>query len=70
LPKDVWFKLGADICEFKGRNYLVVVDYLSKFPELVLLKNKPSDNVINALKSIFSRHGILSEMTCPLNHMN
>lgn len=38
---------------------MLVVDYFSKFPELVSLKKASTDKyVINALKSIFSRFGI------------
>ena len=30
-------KLGADICEYKNQQYLVIVDYYSRFIELVHL---------------------------------
>ena len=38
--------------------YLIAVDYYSKFPEVTSLENTKSQGVINAMKSIFSRHGI------------
>lgn len=54
-----WYKVGSDIFEFKKRQYLLVVDYFSKFIEVELLSNGySSSQVITRLKSIFSRHGI------------
>ena len=62
LPHDVpelpWNQVAMDIMEFRQNSYLVVVDCYSHFPELRLLKNKTADDVILALKSIFSVHGI------------
>ena len=42
----------------KGKDYLVVVDYFSKYPELSPLKDKTASTIIMKLKSIFARHGI------------
>ena len=41
-------------------HYLVVVDYFSNFPKVMELKQTTSQAVINAVKSIFSRHGVPS----------
>jgi hypothetical protein len=62
LPHDVpdlpWNKVAMDIMEYKSNSYLVVVDCYSHFPELRLIRKKTADDVILALKSIFSVHGI------------
>ncbi|XP_039300258.1 uncharacterized protein K02A2.6-like [Nilaparvata lugens] len=58
IPDFPFQKLGTDIMEFKGRAYLVVADYLTKWLEIVPLKGKQSSDVINALKNIFSVFGI------------
>jgi hypothetical protein len=62
LPHDVpdrpWQKLGADIFTLFGKDYLLVVDYFSKFPEVCLLSGKSASAVIVQFKSVFSRHGI------------
>ena len=47
-----------DLFSFKGRDYLLVVDYFSKYPEVCLLNDTHSGSVIMKLKSIFSRFGI------------
>lgn len=59
IPERPWQKVGMDIFELNGFKYLILIDYYSKFVEIALLKNDTtSSNVINHLKSIFSRHGI------------
>ena len=62
VPERPWQKLGTDLCEIQGKNYLVVVDYYSKFIETALLSNKTAGTVIKHLKSIFARHGIPEEL--------
>ena len=58
LPDRPWQKLGADLFYYRGKNYLLVVDYYSRYPEVAELSSTTSRNVISALKSMFSRHGI------------
>uniref|UniRef100_T1IU81 Integrase catalytic domain-containing protein n=1 Tax=Strigamia maritima TaxID=126957 RepID=T1IU81_STRMM len=58
IPDGRWLKVGADIAELGTDIYLVVVDYLSKFPEVVSIAQKTASAVIKALKSIFACTGI------------
>ena len=58
VPKRPWSKLGTDLFAFGGHDYIVVVDYFSKFPEVSLLRDKTAEGIIVALKSIFARHGV------------
>ena len=58
LPTYPWQKVGADLFELKGANYLLVVDYYSRYPELVKLTSTTSPSIVKALKGIFARHGI------------
>ena len=53
-----WHKVGMDLFHLKGKDYLVVIDYYSNFPEMALLANTSSSCVITHVKSIFSRQGI------------
>ena len=53
-----WSKVAMDILDFRTKTYLVVVDCYSHFPELRQLSHKAGSDVILALKSIFSVHGI------------
>ena len=47
-----------DLFSFKGRDYLLVVDYFSNYPEVCILNDTHSSSVIMKLKSIFSCFGI------------
>lgn len=46
----------------KGKLYLVVVDYYSKFIETSLMRAKTEGTIVMHMKSIFARHGIPEEL--------
>ena len=48
--------------EFKGKHYLLCVDYCSKYPQIALLPSLSSASTISAFKSMFARHGIPMEV--------
>ena len=58
LPEYPWQKVGTDLFHFRGATYLLVVDYFSRYPEIVHLSNTTSSSIVNVLKTIFSRQGI------------
>ena len=58
LPSHPWEKVAADLFQLKGKPYLVVVDYYSKYVEVQSLSLTTSAAVVTSLKAIFSRHGI------------
>lgn len=58
LPSRPWEKVGTNLFQFRGSEFLLCVDYFSKFPEITKLRNTTSGSVIVALKSVFARHGI------------
>ena len=60
IPKLPFKKIAADILEYGGENYLVIMDYYSKWLEVKQMKGKTSNNVIATLKPIFACHGIPS----------
>lgn len=57
IPKLRFNKIAADIVEHGGKNYLVVIDHFSHWLELILLKDKTSESVINGFQDIFIRFG-------------
>ncbi|XP_048586615.1 uncharacterized protein K02A2.6-like [Nematostella vectensis] len=61
-PERPWQKVGSDLMELKGKDYLVVVDYYSKFIEVCLLRDKTAATAKSHMKSIFARHGIPEEL--------
>ena len=52
-----WQIVESDVLEYKNQNYLVVIDYYSKYIEALKLNNKTSNDFIRCLNEIFSRHG-------------
>ena len=54
--------VATDLFTLDNSDYLLVVDYYSRFLEVVKLPNTKSATVIMYLKSIFARHGIPSEV--------
>lgn len=61
IPDHPWQKLGSDVFEHKGKPYLVVVDYYSKF-ETSLMRDKTAGTIVTHMKSIFARHRISEEL--------
>ena len=53
-----WKKVGSDLFELNGFNYLIVVDYLPAFVEIAKLSSTTSPLIVNHMKSMFARHGI------------
>ncbi|XP_062519247.1 uncharacterized protein K02A2.6-like [Corticium candelabrum] len=58
LPDFPWQVVRTDLIELNGAHYLVVIDYFSRYPELIKLTSTTTLAVIPALKSVFARHGI------------
>lgn len=42
VPERPWATVTVDIVHYKGRDYLLVVDYFSKYPEVARLSRKNS----------------------------
>ena len=58
LPELPWQRVGTDLFEFKGRSYLLIVDYYSRFIEVALLNRTTAEEVILRTKGMFARFGI------------
>jgi hypothetical protein len=58
VPVYPWQKIGVDIFTCNRRDYLLVVDYFSKFPLVVALPDKSASSVVNILKSLYAIYGV------------
>ena len=68
FPDLPWQKVGTDLFAWNGHTYLLVVDYYSRFKEIVKLSNTSSTLVINHLQSIFAQHGIPNTVVSENGH--
>lgn len=57
-PTRPWQILGADMFFILDKIFLLVVDYLTKYIEIIELKNQSTDEQITAFKALFARWGI------------
>ena len=62
IPAHPWLKVAADIMSWRGADYLIVVDYFSKYIEFTRLQDKTAASVISNFQAIFARHGIPQEL--------
>ena len=62
IPLRPWEVVATDLFTVNGLDYLLVVDFYSRIPEIEKLENTSSATVISKLKSIFARHGIPAEV--------
>eukprot|EP00794_Sanderia_malayensis_P006690 gene6690-7446_t len=58
LPERPWQKVTTDLFYLKGKPFVLVVDYFSRYFEMAPLRNETSEDVVEHMKSIFTRHGI------------
>lgn len=62
VPLRAWSKVGIDLFHFNNAEYIMCVDYYSKYPEISKLSGTTSKHIITALKSVFARHGVPDEL--------
>jgi len=58
LPNHLWERAGTDLFELNGKQYIMIADYYSHYPEVIKLTFITSTTVIAAMKSVFSHHSI------------
>lgn len=61
-PKGPWERVGVDLFEIQGKHYVILVDYFSRFPEVISLSQTTSQAVIAVMKSCFARFGVPSRV--------
>jgi len=57
IPILPWQIIASDVLEHGNQNYLVVIDYYSKYIKAIRLNGKTSSDIIRCLNEILSRHG-------------
>lgn len=62
FPTRPWQRLGVDLFMKNGKWHLLVVDYYSRYPEVVEVSSLTANTIIRAMKAMFSRHGVPEEV--------
>lgn len=59
IPKRPWQIVRTDLCQCNSKDYVIFVDYLSRYFKIAELKTTSSVvAIIAAAKKIFARHGV------------
>ena len=58
MPTEPWQKVGSDLFRVNGKDFLLVIDYHSNYPEIAQLNSTSASAVIIRMKSIFGRQGV------------
>ena len=53
-----WDKMGTDHFTFAATDHLIVVDYFSKYPEVVKVESKCAETTVEVMKAISARNRI------------
>jgi hypothetical protein len=64
VPPHPWHTLGIDNFELNGKLYLILVDYLSKFPVIRKVSSTSAKETISVLRQVFSEYGIPNKLIC------
>ncbi|XP_026687915.1 uncharacterized protein LOC113472384 [Diaphorina citri] len=64
MPDIPFYKVGIEIVHWAGTDYLVLIDYYSRWIEIRKMLTTRSTEVISCLKRIFCVHGIPAEVIC------
>ena len=62
LPDLPWQRIGVDLCQFERHEYLVMVDYHSRWIEILHLTTTTSSAIIAKMKDVFARLGLPQEV--------
>ena len=61
-PERPWQRIGVDLCQVGHTQYLVVVDYLSRYLEVEAMSSTTTQHVVKTLRHLFATHGNPEEL--------
>ena len=62
IPQEPWSKVGTDLFSIGGKDYIIIVDYMSKYFDVTELTDQTAMSAITHTKVIFSKFGIPKEV--------
>ena len=58
IPARPWKKIGIDYLTLLNQDYLLIVNYFSKYPEVIPVSSKTANATIKVMQSVVSRLGV------------
>ena len=58
FPQRPWWRIAADLCEWDGRDFLVIIDYFSRYILAEEMPDTRSQTVISKLHKVFCLFGV------------
>ena len=62
IPELAWQKVGADVFTYQRKDYLLVVYYYSKYPEVVEIEDNTATRIVTNMKDVSAHHGIPEDL--------
>ena len=62
IPQEPWMKVGVDLFSLFEKEYVIAVDYSSKYTEVSQINDETARTVIRKVKKMFTSHGIPREV--------
>ena len=57
IPERPWQHISADLCEFKGKYFLIIMDYYSQYVKVINISSTTPLAIVNTMKNVFLRWG-------------
>ena len=58
IPQGPWGKIGVCFFECQSTNYLIIIDYYSRFLNVIGVRSTTVNATINTMKQVFSEYVI------------
>ena len=56
VPERPRWKVASDVLMFQNVYYLLVVNYYSKYPEIIKIEDKPTGTIFAKMKAIYQKN--------------
>ena len=62
VPTQAWSKVGSNLFQLDNKEYVIIANYHSNYPDVYQIPNQSSKSIIQAMKECFGRFGIPHEL--------
>lgn len=62
LPDKPWERVGVDMCHYSNQDYMIIMDYYSRYIEVIHMRQTTINDVVLKMKNVFARWGVPLEI--------